>query len=122
MSTEWQLFVSLNEQMRPLTDPRQLQELAVNTIGRHLHASRVNYSRVDASRFHVIRSYCDGVPPLTGGQRSMWGVAILAECAGGSTVVITDVATDARLTTAERDGLVAHQCRSLVATPLIKDG
>jgi len=120
---DWNFFVTLNEQMRPLTDALQLQELAVRALGEHLRASRVNYSRVDQDQFHVMRSYCHGVPPLKSpGPRTMWGKAILAACTNGETVAVNDVLTDQRLSESEREGLIAHQVGAFVGAPLIKDG
>ena len=123
MSLEWQVFVAINEQLRPLKDPVQMQELAVRLLGDHLRASRVNYSHVDEHQFFIVRSYCDGVPPLASpGSRAMWGKAVLAACSTGETVAVDDVAADARLTDAERDGLISRQIKAFVGTPLIKDG
>src|SRR6476661_4124479 len=120
MSLEWQLLVDLNEQLRHVTDPLQLQDVAVRAIGEHLRAIRVNYSQVNEKEFFIVRSYCDRVPPLPSpGSRSMWGKAILEACTAGNTVTVNDVASDSRLTRVERDGLIDHQIRAFVGTPLI---
>src|SRR5690348_16664681 len=123
MSLEWQLFVQLNERMRPMTDPLELQELTVRAVGEHLRANRVCYSSVRDDVFVVTRSYCNGVRPLPSpGSRTVWGKAILETCATGETVTVDDVDTDPRLTEAERAGLRAYDVRAFVGVPLIKDG
>ena len=66
VSTEWQFLITLNEQLRPLTHPVAIQEVAVRLIGEHLDASRVHYAHIDGDEFVVSRSYADGVPPLAG--------------------------------------------------------
>ena len=66
MSVEWNFLVTLNEQLRPLKDPVEIQEVAVRLIGKHLHASRVHYAHIDGDEFVISRSYVDGVPPLAG--------------------------------------------------------
>ena len=70
MSTEWQFLITLNEQLRPLKDPVEIQEVAVRLIGEHLHASRAHYAQIDGDEFVIIRSYADGVAPFTGRGRS----------------------------------------------------
>ena len=56
MSAEWQFLLKLNERLRPLRDPVEIQELAVRLIGEHLQASRVNYAQVEGDEFVIRRS------------------------------------------------------------------
>ena len=64
MSAEWQFLVALNERLRPLRDPVEIQEVAVRLIGEYLGASRVNYTVRDGDQFVISRSYEHGVPPF----------------------------------------------------------
>ena len=64
MSVEWHFLITLNEQLRPLKDPVEIQEVAVRLIGEHLHASRVNYAHIDGDEFVISRSYADGGPAV----------------------------------------------------------
>ena len=66
MSAEWQFLVTLNERLRPLRDPVEIQEVAVRLIGEHLQASRVNYAQIEGNEFVIRRSYARGVPPFAG--------------------------------------------------------
>ena len=123
MSAEWQFLITLNEQLRPLKDPVEIQEAAVRLIGEHLHASRVHYAHIDGDEFVISRSYADGVPPFAGrGPVARFGTAIVDACRRGETVVVDDVNTDPRFTDAEREQLLAAQTAAFVGTPLIKDG
>ena len=123
MSAEWHFLITLNEQLRPLKDPVEIQEVAVRLIGEHLHASRVNYAHIDGDEFVISRSYADGVPPFAGrGSLARFGKAIVDACRRGETVAVDDVNTDPRFTDAEREQLLAGETAAFVGTPLIKDG
>src|SRR4029453_9749933 len=123
MSAEWHFLIALNEHLRPLKDPVEIQEVAVRLIGKHLHASRVNYALIDGDEFVISRSYADGVPSFAGrGSVARFGKAIVDACRRGETVVVDDVNTDARFTDAERRQLLAGETAAFVGTPLIKDG
>ena len=83
MSAEWRFLITLNEQLRPLRDPVQIQEVALRLIGEHLQASRVNYTHIEDDEFVIIRSYTDGVPPFASrGPLSVFGTAIVEACRG----------------------------------------
>ena len=123
MSAEWHFLITLNEQLRPLKDPVEIQEVAVRLIGEHLHASRVNYAHIDGDEFVISRSYADGVPPFAGrGSVARFGKAIVDACRRGETVAVDDVNTDPRFTDAEREQLLAGETAAFVGTPLIKGG
>ena len=77
MSTEWAFLITLNEQLRPLKDPVEIQEVAVRMIREHLHASRVDYAHIDGDEFIISRSCADLVPPLSGrGPVARFGTAL----------------------------------------------
>src|SRR6476620_10717296 len=104
MSAEWHFLIALNEELRPLKDPVEIQEVAVRLIGKHLHASRVNYAHIDGNEFVVSRSYADGVPPSAGrASLARFGKAGVDACRRGETVVVDDVNTDPRFADAERE-------------------
>ena len=123
MSLEWQFLITLNEQLRPLKNPVEIQEVAVRLIGEHLHASRVNYAHIVDDEFVISRSYADGVQPFAGrGPVTRFGKAIVDACRRGETVVVDDVSADPRFTDAERAELLAVETAAFVGAPLIKDG
>ena len=123
MSVEWPFLITLNEHLRRIRDPAEVQETARRLLGEHLHASRVHYAQIDGDEFVIRRSYVDGVAPLTGrGPIARFGSAIIEACRRGETVVVDDVNTDPRFTDADRAQLLEVGTVGFVGTPLIKDG
>jgi PAS domain S-box-containing protein len=123
MIAEWQFLVTLNERLRPLRDPVEIQEVAVRLIGEYLQASRVNYAHIEGNEFVIRRSYARAVPPFADrGPVARFGHAIVEACQRGETVVVTDVHTDPRFTDDERAQFLASDIAAFVDAPLIKDG
>ena len=123
MTAEWQFLVSLNERLRLLRDPVEIQEVAVRLIGEHLQASRVNYADIEGDEFVIRRSYARAVPPFADrGPVARFGHAIVEACRRGETVVVSDVHTDPWFTDAERAQLLASEIAAFVGAPLIKEG
>src|SRR5262245_50154589 len=101
MSTEWQFLVTLNEQLRPLRDPVEIQHLAVRLIGEFLRVNRVHYANIEGDEFFVNRSYVDGAAPPPGrGPTVQFGRALVEACRRGETIAVSDVKTDPRFTDA----------------------
>ena len=123
MSTEWHFLVTLSEQLRPLKDPVEVQDLAVRLIGEHLRANRVHYAHIEGDEFVISRSYVDGVAPVAArGSVGRFSKAIVDACRRGETVAVDDVNTDPRLMAAEREQLLAGEIAAFVGVPLIKGG
>ncbi len=123
MSAEWQFLITLNEQLRPLKDPVEIQEVAVRLIGQHLGASRVHYTYIDGDEFVISRSYVDRVAPVAArGSVGRYSKAIVDACRRGETVAVDDVSADPRFTPAEREQLLAGETAAFVGAPLIKGG
>src|SRR3954471_14008957 len=115
MSDEWLFLVTLNERLRPLTDPVQIQEVAVGLICEHLQASRVNYTQIEGNEFVIRRSNVRGVAPLAGrGDPTLFGASIVDAYRRGETVVVSDVHTDPRFTDAERAQLLTNGISALL--------
>jgi PAS domain S-box-containing protein len=123
MSAEWQFLIALDEQLRPLRDPVQAQEVALRMLGEHLGDCRVNYTLIDGDEFIVVRSFTNDVPPfITRGPITMFGKTMPAASRRGETVVVDDVMTDPRLPEADRKLIRAANAVAYVGVPLIKDG
>ncbi len=123
MTIEWQFLVSLNERLRLLRDPVEIQEVAVRLIGEHLQASRVNYAHIEGDEFVIRRSYVRDVPPFADRiPIARFGHAIIEAYRRGETVVVSDVHKDPRFTDAERAQLLASEIAAFVGAPLIKEG
>ena len=123
MSLEWRFLIALNEELRPLKDPVEIQEAAVRMVAQHLHASRVTYAHIDGDEFLVSRSYPDAMPTVARrAPLARYGAAIVDACRRGETVVVDDVETDPRFSAEEREQVIATQTAAYVGAPLIKGG
>ena len=123
MSAEWPFLVTLNERLRPLTDPVEVQEVAVRLIGEHLQASRAHYAQIDGSEFVIRQSYARGVAPLAArGQLDRFGGTVVQACRRGETVVVTDISADERFIDTERANLLQSEIRAFMGVPLMKAG
>jgi PAS domain S-box-containing protein len=122
-SPEWQFLVTLNEQLRPLTDPVAIQEVAVRLIGQHLRASRVNYAHINGDEYVIVRCYTDGVPPPPArASLDRFGGRMIEAIGRGETVVVDEVETDPRLGDRERGQILEGRTAAFVAVPLFKEG
>ncbi len=116
-------LVRLNDAIRPLSSPVDIQDVTVRLLGEHLRVNRVGYAEIAGDEFIVGRSWVSGVAPLVErAPLASFGVALLEECRRGKTVVVEDVCTDARFSEAERTALLANDVGALVSTTLHKDG
>jgi PAS domain S-box-containing protein len=123
MSAEWQFLITLNEHLRPLRNPLEIQMTALRLLGEHLHANRVSFNYIDGDEFVISQCYAFEAPQLPErGPLGRFGGAVIEASRRGETVVINDAATDPRFTDAEREALVAAKSGTFVAVPLIKDG
>jgi PAS domain S-box-containing protein len=123
MPGEWQLLITLNERLRPLRDPIEIQEATVRLIGEHFQASRVHYANIDDDEFVIGPSYTGAVPAFPGrGHVTDFGRTIMETCGRGETLVVADARTDARFTDQERTHLLSSDIAAFVAVPLTKDG
>jgi PAS domain S-box-containing protein len=123
MSDEWLFLVTLNERLRALKDPVEIQAVAVRLIGEHLQASRVNYAQIEGNEFVIKQSYARSVPPLAGrGHVARFGKTIVDACQRGETVVVSDSGKDSRFTDDERSQLLANEIAAFVGVPLTKEG
>ena len=118
-------LLGLNDRLRPLTDPTEIQYAAARALGVHLGASRVGYSEIEADDAHTVvtRHYTDGVPGIEGRYRvADYGPTLLPALKAGRTVVYRDSANDPALTDAERAAHAALHVGAAVNVPLVKAG
>jgi PAS domain S-box-containing protein len=118
-----QFLITLNDRLRPLRDPVEIQDVATSLLGDHLGLNRVLYGDMDGDEFIVSRSYANGVAPFAGrGRIADFGTALIDAYMRGETVAVDDVLTDERLTDAERAVLSKIDIAAFVVTTLHKDG
>jgi PAS domain S-box-containing protein len=117
-----EFLLRLNDALRPLSDPGEVQETAARLLGEHLGASRVGYAEFDpAGGYSIRREYSRGVPPLVGHPPGIaLGKELIEALRRGETIVINDVQTDRRMSDAERATLKTRQIAALVGISLFK--
>ena len=116
-------LVMLNDALRPLSDPSDVQEAAARLLGEHLRVTRAGYAEVDGGDYIIRREYNSGVAPLVGkGPLGTFGAALREAYMRGETVVVTDVQTDPRFTEAERVRMQSRQIAAFIGVTLLKGG
>jgi PAS domain S-box-containing protein len=116
-------LLKLNDALRPLSDPVEMQDVTLRLLGEHLHVNRVCYATIDGEEFIVTRSYDAGVPPFRSrGPLAAFGEALLERYRRGESVAVTDVRTDPRFADAERANLLAYEIVAFAGVMLRKEG
>src|SRR5262252_10705305 len=116
MSDGWNFLVTLNERLRPLQDPVEIQQIAVRLIGEHLGASQVQYAEMDGDSFVIRQAYVrDTIRPSASRDDTARVVEhIVDACRRGETVVVNDVAADTQFTRSERTRLQSNGMHAFV--------
>jgi PAS domain-containing protein len=118
-----QFLVTLNDRLRPLRDPVEMQEVAVRLLGEHLRVNRVVFAEIDDDEFLIVRSFVNGVAPfMERGPIAVFGEALLDTYERGETVVVDDIRDDPRFTDVERAGLLANEIVAFAGAMLCKEG
>ena len=113
----------LNDALRPLRDPVEIQNVTVRLLGEHLGVNRVTYSVVEGDEFVVTTSYERDVPPFRGRWSiGSFGSTLIDEYRRGEPVTCSDVRTDPRLTDADRAKLLALGIGAFLRAMLHKEG
>ena len=116
-------LLGLNDALRPLSDPRHVQETAARFLGEHLGANRVSYVEFHGSQYVIHCEYASGVPSIADKWRDIAvGGKLLEALQRGESVVVDDVQTEPRLTDDTRATLQSRQVAALVCTTVYKSG
>jgi PAS domain S-box-containing protein len=116
-------LLRLNDALRPLSDPLDVEEAAARLTGEHLRVNRVGYAEIDGKEYIIRREYVRGVPPLAGqGPTGTFGAALRDAYRRGETVVVNDISADPRLTEPERAAMQARQMAAFIGVTLVKNG
>ena len=116
-------LLRLNDALRQLSDPGDVQETAARLLGEHLGATRVGYAEFDGGAYTIRREYTRGVPPLAGQRPSISvGDQLRDSLRRGETIVVSDVQTDPRLSDGDRATLASQQIAAMIGTTLFKGG
>lgn len=116
-------LIRLNDALRPLSDPVEVQGEASRLLGEHLGANRVVYFEIRGDDYIVERDYTADVRPLAGRYPvSTFGSALLGALLDGRTVVEADATTEPDRPPSEQAAFAAIQVRGHVDVPLVKGG
>ena len=128
-SEERQAFLlTLSDALSPLVDALEIMETASRLLGDHLRADRTTYTEIDGgfgSRIATVRAqHVRRGAPLPerldyDAQANGW---VSAQLRRGEPVVITDTATDARVSEVERAEWVVGHARAIALHSLLKNG
>ena len=117
-----QFLVTLNDALRSLRDPVEIQKTAGRLLGEHLQVTRVGYLEVEGEEDAVRSQYTRGVRRLRSGLFGTFGEALTEAYRRGEAIVVNDVSSDPRFTESERVTMEERQVAAVVGVTLMKGG
>lgn len=114
--------VKLSDALRSLSDPIEVQRMAMRVIGEHLQVDRVFYTDMmpDDVTTVIHDNYVrDGVPKFLGSVRTTDFGSATDRLRNGETVVITD-ANASEYTEAQKAAYAGNDMVAAIAVPLVK--
>lgn len=118
--------VAFADALRPLSDPREIQEVATRALGERLGASRVLYIDVDEAtgRYRVEHEYhAASLRSVKGPYRFEPASApLFAALRAGQTAVVSDIQTDAATSAEKKAAYTSIGTAAFVDVPLVKEG
>ena len=116
-------LLALNDALRPLGDPLEIQATASRMLCEQLDASRVAYFELRGEEYIIERDHVEGVASIVGRYPvGSFGQRLLHSYRSGRIAVCADVATDVTLSPAQRAAYAAIDVGAYIGVPLIKDG
>jgi signal transduction histidine kinase/CheY-like chemotaxis protein len=118
-------LIALNDRLRPLRDPHEIQRAAVRIVGEHLDAAWVHYADCDDDLAYLTVSteyLASGMPSLIGRHALAACKRLMDELAAGRTAVNEDVRTSPLISATRGAQFAAAGTLSFLASPIVKDG
>jgi len=116
-------LLRLNDALRPLREPIDMQNVTVRLLGEHLRVNRVAYSVIDGEYFTVTTAYERDTVPFRGRWPiRAFGAKLLDAYRRGESVTCNDVRTDSRLTDTERATCFEHGIAAFIRVIVRKEG
>jgi PAS domain S-box-containing protein len=116
-------LLGLNDALRRLSDPGDVQDTASRLLCEQLGASRVGYADIDGQRYVIRREYArGGVPPVGVPPMISVGPVLGAAFQRGETVTVNDVDADPRIPDDDKQAIRSRQIAGFVAATLVKAG
>ena len=117
-------LLELSDGVRDLNDPDAIMDHVHSVLGRMLSVSRVGYGELRTSRgqFEMNRDWTEGVPSLAGWHDiAQFGGEVNRQLAEGLTIVVNDVAEDARTARAV-EAFATRQVAAFITAPVVRSG
>ncbi len=116
-----EFLLKLSDDLRELSTPADIMNLAADRLGALLGASRVFYAEIASGLMTVKRDYSCGVGSIVG-EHSLndFGPDLLAAYRVGTPVVVQDVGGDKRLSEGARAGLQSREVGAFVDVVLFE--
>jgi PAS domain S-box-containing protein len=116
-----EFLLTLSDDLRMLSTPAEIMNLAADRIGALLGASRVFYAEIASGLMTVKRDFSCGVGSIVG-EHSLtdFGPDLLAAYKVGTPVVVNDVGGDERLSEGARAGLQSREVGAFVDVVLFE--
>jgi PAS domain S-box-containing protein len=120
-------LADLSDQLRDLSDPREVTRVAAEMLGRYLGAGRTGFAHLDDASEHatVPVEWTDGQMPAMGGRHRIdaFGDAAIDALSRGETLRITDTLDDPRLGEPDvAEAFAAIGMRAGLTVPLFRGG
>lgn len=118
-------LLQLHDRLHLLSDPVRIQFEAASALGEHLGVNRVGYAEAsaDGQFVNITTAYVHGLEEISGQHRlEDYGPEMLAQFGSGRTIAFDDVATDSRLTEAQKSAHELLEARADLNVPLLRSG
>jgi two-component system CheB/CheR fusion protein len=110
-------LLRLSDALSTLTAPDAIESTACRMLGEHLNVDYVSSGDMDGDEFVIRQSWSRDRPlalSLTRGSLAAFGRTSSDLSHRGETVIVTDIATDARFTPEERKRVIAAKFRAFI--------
>jgi len=118
-------LLQLHDRLQLLSDPVRIQFEAASALGEHLGVNRVGYAEasLDEQFVNITTAYVRGLGEVSGQYRlEDYGPELLAQFRTGRTIAFDDVASDPRLTEAQKAAHELLESQADVNVPLVRAG
>lgn len=114
-------LLRLNDSLRGLADPAEVQTAASRLLAEHLGCTRCGYAETQGGSYVIRHEHTRGVTPLAGPSQDInVGVQLRAALNNGDTLIVADIETDPRLREAERATMRSRQIAAFVGVALFR--
>ncbi len=115
-------LLKLNDTIRHLTNPEEIQYEAARLVAEQLQADRVHFAEVNDDKLIIRKDYVRGDAPSIAGVIEKKEIVVAVKLEQDEPVIIYDVEAFPLLTDEEKEVLAAAKIRSQLSVALSKEG